>query len=64
MPMNSACCMNAQYMIVKSMIESLKNIFPSMDLRSRLNLIKELSKIHPAFIDLLDYQLQDPPNPE
>jgi len=56
--------MNAQYMIVKSMIESLKNIFPSMDLRSRLNLIKELSKIHPAFIDLLDYQLQDPPNPE
>ena len=62
--MNVPCCMNAQDIIVKAIFESLKLIIPSMDLRSRLNLIKELSKIHPAFIDLLDYQLHDPPNPE
>ena len=64
MPTNVPCCMNAQDIIVKDIFESLKLIIPSMDLRSRLNLIKELSKIHPAFIDLLDYQLHDPPKPE
>jgi hypothetical protein len=52
--------MHAQDIIVKRIIESLKKL----DLRSRVTLIKELTKIHPAFIDLLDHQLHDPPNPE
>jgi len=58
--MNAQCCMHAQDIIVKRIIESLKKL----DLRSRVTLIKELTKIHPAFIDLLDHQLHDPPNPE
>jgi hypothetical protein len=60
MPMDAPCCMNAQDTIVKRILTVLKN----MDMQYRLNLIKELSKIHPAFIDLLDYQLHEPPNPE
>jgi hypothetical protein len=60
MPMNAQCCMNAQDIIVKGIIQSLKKL----DLRSRTTLIKELVKIHPAFIDLLDHQLHEPPNPE
>jgi len=58
--MNAQCCTNAQDLIVKRIIQSLKKL----DLQTSLKLVKELSKIHPAFIDLLDHQLQDPPNPE
>ena len=58
--MNAQCCMNAQDTIVKRILTVLKN----MDMQYRLKLVKELSKIHPAFIDLLDHQDQDPPNPE
>jgi len=60
MPMNAQCCMNAQDLIVKRILTVLKNA----DVQTSLKLVKELSKIHPAFIDLLDHQLQDPPNPE
>jgi hypothetical protein len=58
--MNASCCMNAQDLIVKRILTVLKNA----DVQTSLKLVKELSKIHPAFIDLLDHQLQDPPNPE
>jgi hypothetical protein len=57
--MNAACCTNAQDVIVKRIIESLRNVFPYMDLRSRINIIIELTKIHTAF-----HQLHEPPNPE
>jgi hypothetical protein len=60
MPMDAPCCMNSQDIIIKRILTVLKN----MDMQYRLKLVKELSKIHPAFIDLLDYQLQDPPKPE
>jgi hypothetical protein len=52
--------MNAQDIIVKRILTVLKNA----DVQTSLKLVKELSKIHPAFIDLLDHQLQDPPKPE
>jgi hypothetical protein len=58
--MNAQCCMNAQDLIVKRILTVLKNA----DVQTSLKLVKELSKIHPAFIDLLDHQLHDPPNPE
>ncbi len=58
--MNAQCCMNAQDNIVKRILTVLKNA----DVQTSLKLVKELSKIHPAFIDLLDHQLHDPPNPE
>jgi hypothetical protein len=60
MPMNAQCCMHAQDLIVKRIIESLKKL----DLPCRITLIKELTKIHPAFVHLLDHQVHDPPNPE
>jgi hypothetical protein len=60
MPMNAQCCINSQDLIVKRILTVLKNA----DVQTSLKLVKELSKIHPAFIDLLDHQLHDPPNPE
>jgi len=58
--MNAQCCINSQDLIVKRILTVLKNA----DVQTSLKLVKELSKIHPAFIDLLDHQLHDPPNPE
>ena len=58
--MNAQCCINSQDLIVKRILTVLKNA----DIQTSLKLVKELSKIHPAFIDLLDHQLHDPPNPE
>ena len=58
--MNAQCCVNAQDLIVKRILTVLKNA----DVQTSLKLVKELTKIHPAFIDLLDHQLHDPPNPE
>ena len=58
--MNAQCCINSQDLIVKRILTVLKNA----DVQTSLKLIKELVKIHPAFIDLLDHQLHDPPNPE
>jgi hypothetical protein len=58
--MNAQCCINSQDLIVKRILTVLKNA----DVQTSLKLVKELVKIHPAFIDLLDHQLHDPPNPE
>jgi hypothetical protein len=64
MVMNPSCCINTQDNLVRDICFSIGPILSSMDLRARLRLINALMNIHPMFRLLMDYQLQEPPNPD
>ncbi len=51
--MEAKCCENAMNVTAEHIRDFIKTVLPSMDLRSRNRLIIGLSKIHPAFIDIM-----------
>lgn len=63
MVMEAKCCQDAVNGTVTQMFGFFKTILPTLDMRTAIRIIKGLTLIHPSFIHLLDYQLQDPPKP-
>jgi hypothetical protein len=62
--MQANCCQNAMDITATRIVEVLKRILPTIETNTRVMLIQDLSKINLQFLELIDYQLQEPPNPE
>jgi hypothetical protein len=59
--MNPAYCDNVT---VSRIIKILIPLLPTIETNQRIRLIEDLSRINLQFLELIDYQLQEPPNPE
>jgi len=63
MPLNPTCCEASLAVKVNEITDFFRTILPALDMYNAIKIIKGLTVIHPQFIHLLDYQLQEPPNP-
>ena len=63
MPLNVSCCEASFALKVTEMTNFFRTILPGLDMYTAVKIIRGLTLIHPQFIHLLDYQLQEPPNP-
>ena len=62
--MEAKCCQNAMDITATRIVQVLKSIIPIIETSQRVRVIEDLSKINLQFLELVDYQLQEPPNPE
>ena len=60
---NAPCCNSAVKLTVTEIFTFFKTIIPTLDKHTAMRIIKGLILIDPSFIHLLNYQLQEPPNP-